>query len=51
MVKLYPRQTDALNVTADKNRVDFNRAVDFKGGGQYVMCETLPTPKDSFRSN
>lgn len=30
---------------------NFNRAVDFKGGGQYVMCETLPTPKDSFRSN
>jgi hypothetical protein len=30
---------------------DFNRAIDFKGGGQYVMCETLPSSRNSFRSN
>lgn len=30
---------------------EINEALDFKGGGNYVVCETLPTPKNSFRSN
>ena len=30
---------------------EIDRALDFKGGGQYVMCETLPTSTNSFRSN
>ena len=28
---------------------EINKALDFKGGGQYVMCETLPTPTGCVR--
>lgn len=28
-----------------------NKALDHKGGGRYVMCETLPTPENSFRND